>query len=192
MHCFLSNTNCNMGWVIIMAYQFIREPLQAEEADRLSQACETMQEKLIIWTLLDTGLRISELCNLTPQHIEWQQKALRITGKGGPHGKKSKKRVVPMSRRVQTLLEHYFAINEHWPVGIRQAQKIVKQVANKAKLSHEVTPHVLRHTFATLALQKNISIAAVQKILGHDRLMTTAIYLNFTDTHVCDEFLAKW
>ena len=175
-----------------MTYNYIREPLQAEEADRLSQACETMQEKLIVWTLLDTGLRVSELCSLTAKNIEWQQKALRITGKGGSHGKKSKKRVVPMSRRVQVLLEHYFAINERWPVGIRQAQKIVKQVANRAKISHEVTPHILRHTFATLALQKNISIATVQKILGHDRLMTTAIYLNFTDTHVCDEFLAKW
>ena len=166
--------------------------MQVEEADRLCQSCETMQDKLIIWTLLDTGLRVSELCSLSPKNIEWQQKALRITGKGGPHGKNSKKFVVPMSRRVQTLLEHYFAINERWPVGSRQAQKIVKQVANRAKLSHLVTPHILRHTFATLALQKNISLAAVQKILGHDRLMTTAIYLNFTDTHVCDEFMAKW
>ena len=79
-----------------MAYQYIREPLRTEEADRLCQACETFQEKLIIWILLDTGLRISELCSLTPKHIQWQQKAIRITGKGGPHGKKSKKRVVPM------------------------------------------------------------------------------------------------
>lgn len=142
----------------VMVYNYIREPLQVVEADRLCQSCETMQEKLIIWTLLDTGLRVSELCSLSPQNIEWQQKALRITGKGDPHGKKSKKRVVPMSRRVQTLLEHYFAINERWPVGIRQAQKIVKQVANRAQLSHLVTPHILRHTFATLALQKNISL----------------------------------
>jgi integrase/recombinase XerD len=115
---------------------------------------------LIIWTLLDTGLRVSELCSLTPHNIVWQQKTLRITGKGGPHGKKSKKRVVPMSKWVKTLLEHYFAINERGPVGIRQAQKIVKQVANRAKISHPVTPHILRHTFATMALQKNISIAA--------------------------------
>jgi integrase/recombinase XerD len=135
-----------------MGYNYIREPLQAEEADKLCQACDTMQEKLIIWTLLDTGLRISDLCGLTPKNIEWQQKSLRITGKGDPHGKKSKKRVVPMSKRVQTLLEHYFAINEYWPVGIRQAQKIVKKVANKAHLSHAVTPHILRHTFATLAM----------------------------------------
>jgi integrase/recombinase XerD len=192
MHYFLSSANFNSGRVIVMAYPYIREPLQTEEVDRLCQACKTTQEKLIIWTLLDTGLRVSELCSLTPQQIEWQQKTLRITGKGGPHGKQSKKRVVPLSRRVQTLLEHYFAINEQWPVGIRQAQKIVKQVANRAMLSHPVTPHILRHTFATLALQKNISLATVQKMLGHDRLMTTAIYLNFTDTHVCEEFLAKW
>ena len=153
---------------------------------------ETSQEKLIIWTLLDTGLRVSELCSLTPQHILWQQRSLRITGKGGPHGKKSKKRVVPMSKRVQTLLEHYFALHNRWPVGPRQVQKIVKQIANRAQLSQEVTPHILRHTFATLALQKGISLAAVQKILGHDRLTTTAIYLNLTDAHVVEEYSSKW
>ncbi|WP_223261969.1 tyrosine-type recombinase/integrase [Cardinium endosymbiont of Dermatophagoides farinae] len=102
-----------------MAYQYVREPLRFEEADRLCQACETVQEKLIVWTLLDTGLRVSELCGLTTQQILWQQKAMRISGKGGPYGKKSKKRVVPMSKRVQTLLEHYFAINNSWPIGVR-------------------------------------------------------------------------
>ena len=55
-----------------------------------------------------------------------------------------------------------------------------------------MTPHVLRHTFAATALQKGISLATVQKILGHDRLQTTAIYLNFTDTHIQDEFERKW
>ncbi|NNM59468.1 MAG: tyrosine-type recombinase/integrase [Legionellales bacterium] len=175
-----------------MAYQFVREPLRAEEADKLCQVCETLLEKLIIWTLLDTGLRVSELCSLTPQHILWQQKSLRITGKGGPHGKKSKKRVVPMSKRVQTLFEHYFAIHNEFPVGTRQAQKIVKQIANRAQIVQEVTPHILRHTFATLALQKGISLAAVQKILGHDRLATTSIYLNFTDIHVIEEYALKW
>ena len=97
-----------------------------------------------------------------------------------------------MSVRTQTLLEHYFAINKSWPVGIRQVQKIIKHVANKAMLSQIVTPHILRHTFATLALQKGISLAAVQKILGHDRLTTTAIYLNFTDAHVIEEYANKW
>jgi len=175
-----------------MAYQFKREPLTPEEADKLYQACNTAQEKLIIWVLLDTGLRVSELCALTPQNILWQQHSIRVTGKGGPYGKKTKKRVVPMSKRVRSLLEHYFAIHDKFPIGTRQVQKIVKAVANRAKLSKPISPHILRHTFATLALQKNISLATVQKILGHDRLATTAIYLNFTDEHVVEEFARKW
>lgn len=175
-----------------MKYNFVREPLRFEDADELSHACKTTEEKLIVWTLLDTGLRVSELCNLTPQNVMWQQKSLRINGKGGPFGKMTKKRIVPMSRRVQALLEPYFAINEKWFIGPRQVQKIVKEVANRARISQQVTPHVLRHTFATLALQKGISIAAVQKILGHDNLQTTAIYLNLTGHHILEEYGQKW
>ena len=176
-----------------MAYQYVRAPLRAEEADALAQACKTTEEKMIVWTLLDTGLRVSELCSLTPQHIFlWQQKAFRVQGKGGPHGKQSKLRVVPMSKRIQPLMEHYFAVHDAWFVGKRQVQKIVKRLANRAKIAQDVTPHVLRHTFATLALQKGISLAAVQKILGHDHLTTTAIYLNLTDTHIIEEYEQKW
>ena len=175
-----------------MTYQFVRAPLRAEEADRLANACRSPEEKLIVWTLLDTGLRVSELCALTLDNVQWQQRALRVAGKGGPHGTRSKQRVIPLSARVRTILEPYFALNDRWFVGARQAQKIVKRVANRAQMTREVTPHVLRHTWATLALQKGISLAAVQKILGHDRLTTTAIYLNLTDGHVLDEFEAKW
>ena len=142
-----------------MAYQFKREPLTPAEADKLYQSCNTVQEKLIIWILLDTGLRVSELCSLTPGEILWQQKSILISRKGGPYGKKTKKRVVPMSGRVQSLIEHYFAINEKFPIGPRQVQKVVKEIANRAQISKTVTPHILRHTFATLALQKNISLA---------------------------------
>ena len=55
-----------------------------------------------------------------------------------------------------------------------------------------MTPHGIRHTFAATALHKGISLATVQKILGHDRLQTTAIYLNFTDAHIQEEFERKW
>jgi len=63
-----------------MAYQYKREPLTPTEADKLYQVCNSVQEKLIIWILLDTGLRVSELCSLTPQNILWQQKYIRISG----------------------------------------------------------------------------------------------------------------
>jgi integrase/recombinase XerD len=130
--------------------------------------------------------------NLTAKDVLWQQRQLRFKGKGGPYGKKSKVRVVPMSHRVRALLEHYFALEKNFPVKTRRAQDIVKAVANRAKLTKEVSPHVLRHTFATMALQKGISLPTVQKILGHDRLQTTAIYLNFTDVHIQEEFERKW
>ena len=175
-----------------MAHQFVREPLRADEADRLANACRSPEEKLVVWTLLDTGLRVSELCSLTRDNVQWQQRSLRVTGKAGPHGSRHKQRIVPLSARVRAILEPYFALNDTWFVGTRQAQKIVKRVANRAQLAREVTPHVLRHTWATLALQKGMSLAAVQKILGHDRLTTTAIYLNLTDGHVLEEFEAKW
>lgn len=175
-----------------MAYQYVREPLTQEDADKLANWCESTQEKLVIWPLLDCGLRVSELCGLTPKHIQWQQRSLRIKGKGGPYGKKSKARVVPMSIRVRAIFEPYFALNDTFPIGVRRAQKVVKEVANRARISVDVTPHILRHTFATSFLQKGGSLAALKKILGHDRLTTTEIYLNLTDHHIVEEYERKW
>ena len=175
-----------------MPYRYVREPLTADESDRLSNACETPTEQLVVWTLLDTGLRVGELCDLTSKSVLWQQRQLRVKGKGGPFGKKTKVRVVPMSNRVRTLLERYFALEKAFPVKTRRAQDIVRAMADWAGITREVSPHVLRHTFATTALQKGISLPTVQKILGHDRLVTTAIYLNFTNVHIQDEFERKW
>jgi integrase len=65
-----------------MPYQYVREPLATEEADRLANTCETPTEQLIVWTLLDTGLRVSELCSLTTKDILWQQCQHRIRDLG--------------------------------------------------------------------------------------------------------------
>ena len=100
-----------------VAYQYVRERLTQEDADKLANACRSTQEKLIIWPLLDCGLRVSELCGITPQQIQWQQRCLRIKGKGGPFGKRSKNRVVPMWARVRAVFEPYFALHDKFPVG---------------------------------------------------------------------------
>ena len=92
-------------------------------------------KKLVIWTLLDTGLRSSELANLKRDNIEWQSHRLRVHGKGGPYGTRSKRRVLPMSPRIRPLLEAHFSLHDEFGVTRRTVQRIVKRVANRARIS---------------------------------------------------------
>jgi integrase/recombinase XerD len=175
-----------------MPYQFKREPLTQDEATRLANACQSHPEKLVIWTLLDTGLRVSELATLTKEHLEWQSHRLMVYGKGGPYGSQTKRRIIPLSPRVQPLLDGHFALHDTLGMAPRTIQILVKRVANRAHIKRPVTPHVLRHTFAVTAVQKGISRPALQRLLGHDRLTTTEIYLNLSPEEVVREFRKKW
>ncbi len=100
--------------------------------------------------------------------------------------------MIPLSARVRPLLEGHLSLNESIGTSTSTIQRLIKEVASRANLSRPVSPHVLRHTFAVTALQKGISIAALQRLLGHDHLTTTAIYLNLSPEHVIEEFTAKW
>ena len=175
-----------------MPYQFKREPLTQDEATRLAKAYQTHQERLIVWTLLDTGLRVSELANLKRENIEWQSHRPMVYGKGGPYGSQTKRRIIPLSARVQPLLEGHFALHDMLGMAPRTIQMLVKRVANRAHIRRPVTPHVLRHTFSVTAIQKGISLPALQRLLGHDRLTTTEIYLNLSPEEVFREFREKW
>jgi integrase/recombinase XerD len=175
-----------------MPYQYKREPLTPDEANHLANACQTHEEKLVIWTLLDTGLRVSELAGLTKDNLDWQNHRLMIYGKGGPYGARSKRRLIPLSARVQPLLEGHLALYDTVGITPRTMQRLVKGVATRAHIRRPVTPHVLRHTFAVTAVQKGISLPALQRLLGHDRLTTTEIYLNLSPEEVVREFREKW
>jgi integrase/recombinase XerD len=175
-----------------MTYQYKREPLTPDEANRLANACKTYDEKLIIWTLLDTGLRVAEFSGLNRDNIDWQGHRITIYGKGGPYGKKTKRRVIPLTQRTQALLEGHFSLHETLGIGVRTMQRTVKKVANRAHISRDVTPHVLRHTFSVTAVQKGLSLPSLQRILGHDHLTTTEIYLNLSPEDVVREFNEKW
>jgi integrase/recombinase XerD len=175
-----------------MKYQYKREPLTQEEANRLANACQTHEEKLVVWTLLDTGLRVAEFANLKKDNIDWQGKRLVIYGKGGSYGTSSKRRIVPLSNRVFTLIEKHFALYDAIGLTPRTIQRMMKPLANRAAIARPVTPHVLRHSFACAAVQKGISLAALQKLLGHDHLTTTEIYLNLSPEEVIREFREKW
>jgi integrase/recombinase XerD len=175
-----------------MPYQFKREPLTQDEANRLALACAKHVEKLVVWTLLDTGLRVSELAGLTKDHLDWQMHRLMIYGKGGPYGTKSKRRIIPLSPRVQPLIEGHLALHDHFGMSARTIQRLIKSIANRANISRPVSPHVLRHTFSVTAVQKGISLPSLQRLLGHDRLTTTEIYLNLSPEEAIREFHAKW
>jgi len=137
-----------------MPYQYKREPLSDDEVDRLTNACDTFREKFVVWTLLDTGLRLSELADLKKDNIQWQEKRLVIYGKGGPYGKKTKRRIIPMTERVRRLFKYHFAENNHTGITKRTVERIVKKVADKAGISKPVSPHVLRHTFSVNCIKK--------------------------------------
>jgi integrase/recombinase XerD len=144
-----------------MAHRFVREPLWAEEADRLANDCRSPEEKLIVRTLLDKPPSLGTLfldpgqrpgaATLPPRH--GRGRAPRLAAQATDR---------PALRAGRTILEPYFVLNDARFVGTRRAQKIVKRVADRAQFAREVTPDVLRHTWATLALQKGISLAAVQ------------------------------
>jgi len=90
------------------------------------------------------------------------------------------------------VIAHHFALQDTVGLTPRAMQLLVKRVANRARISRPVTPHVLRHTFAVTAVQKGISLPALQRLLGHDRLATTEIYLNLSPEEVVREFREKW
>jgi integrase/recombinase XerD len=173
-------------------YQFKREPLTQDEATRLANACESPLEKLIVRTLLDTGLRVSELAGLKTANIDWQGRQRIVYGKGGPFGARSKHRVVPLSGQTRPLIEAHFGLYDTVGVGVRATQRLVKGVANRAKISRPVTPHIGRHTHAVTALQRGISLASLQRVLGHDNIETTAIHLNISGAEAAREYREKW
>ncbi|MDA1190069.1 MAG: tyrosine-type recombinase/integrase [Candidatus Poribacteria bacterium] len=175
-----------------MPYQHKREPLNREETDRLVNAAESFEEKLVVFTLLDTGLRVAEFAGLKKDNIQWQERRLVIFGKGGPYGKKTKRRIVPMTGRVRLLLEKQFAFENEIGMSDRTVQRLVKRVANRAGIAKPVSPHVLRHTFSVMCVQKGISTRALQSLLGHDRLSTTELYLNLSPEEAVREFREKW
>lgn len=172
-------------------YQHRREPLTRDEAGRLENAARSPKERLVVWMLLDLGLRRNELVGLRRQDVDWQTGRLTVRGKGGPYGSQSKRRVVRLTPRVRALLEHFLALEDRLPLSARTIHRIVQAVASRSAITRPCSPHVLRHTFAVTMLQRGLSLPALQRLLGHDHLTTTAIYLNLSGDEAVREFEEK-
>lgn len=179
-----------------------RIPLDRDESILLCLACKTIQERMLVWTLLDTGIRINEYCKLSPKNINWQGHYITIHGKNTSRKKlidgianPKKKRLVPMTKRVQAVLQDYFTNIDQESIHMseRNANYVISRIRSRTTidLGKPISPHVLRHTFAVDCLQRGVSLPALQQLLGHEDLQTTAIYLNLSNDSAVREYLEK-
>jgi integrase/recombinase XerD len=176
-------------------YKYKRIPLDSNEQEKVKKACKTDRERLIIEVLLETGLRLSEFTYLVREQILTKEKQIEIRDsrfEEGSKGKGDKYRRVPMSPRAKELLVNWFKEHDSIGIGERRIQQIIKELGRKAKISKPVTAHVLRHSFAVTFLDKGGSLPTLMKILGHEDIETTMIYLNISDRFVKDEFSRIW
>lgn len=156
---------------------------------------KALRDRAILELLFSTGLRVSELCSL-PRDLDLSRDEFSIRGKG------EKVRVVFLSSRAKSSLKAYLSkrkdLEDALFVNIgknksskddkrltpRSIERLVKYYAIKAGVSKKVTPHVIRHSFATDLLQNGADIRSVQMLLGHANIGTTQIYTHITDKHL--------
>jgi len=175
--------------------------LNGEQVDRLLNApsqstIQGKRDKAILEVLFSTGLRVSELTKLDRDKVDLDRREFGIIGKGG------KARVVFLSQRAADWLikylnerdDHYKPLfihhkgisapgtpDEKMRLTVRSVQRMVKKYSHKMKLPIEVTPHVMRHSFATDLLMAGADIRSVQEMLGHKNISTTQIYTHVTN-----------
>lgn len=181
------------------------EVLSVKEVDMLIAAIDTekreaQRNRAIVETLFSTGLRVSELCALRISDIYGDERFLRIRGKG------SKERLVPISQSalgeiglwlkereaidVQSgSLDSVFVSFRGKAIGRIMVFHLIQQLALKAGIEKPISPHTLRHSFATALLSGGASLRAIQAMLGHEYIDTTEIYLHTSREELRKEIL---
>jgi site-specific recombinase XerD len=163
-----------------------------------TQTIEGKRDKAILELLFSTGLRVSELCSLSVSNTELTRGEFSVLGKG------NKVRIVFLSDSAQASLQEYQKSRTDMNDALfirygrksndggelrlqpRAVQRLLKQYATKAGITRKVTPHVLRHSFATGLLSNGADLRSVQALLGHAHIGTTQVYTHVTDEHMRD------
>lgn len=155
------------------------------------------RDKAILELLFSTGLRVSELTNLKREEINLKKDEVPVRGKG------SKVRLVFLSSSAKKWLAEYLLArqdvnpylfithdlahkNDESPLTPRSIERLIKKYAKAAGIIKKITPHVLRHSYATDLLQAGADLRSVQALLGHSSITTTQIYTHITDQHLKD------
>ncbi len=144
---------------------------------------KNLKHRLLIMLLYSTGMRISEVLSLRWEHIEDNQIKV-VQGKG------NKDRITLLSKKLKKLLKEfekekgYVLEGRKGKYSYKSAQKVLENAAIKSQIKQKVTPHVLRHSFATHLLENGTDIRYIQKLLGHSRLETTQIYTHVSNNSI--------
>jgi integrase/recombinase XerC len=155
-----------------------------------------VRDVAVLETIYSCGLRISELCGLRVEDIDFNEQIVRVRGKG------KKERLVPIGEPALKAIQNYWAVLLEPPVGVQpvfradtskaaplsplQLSRRLKNYLVVAGLDPKLTPHKLRHSYATHLLDAGADLRSVQELLGHAHLITTQVY-----THVTTERLKK-
>jgi site-specific recombinase XerD len=150
-------------------------------------AAPFLRDVAILETIYSCGLRISELCGLTAQDLDWGEHMVRVRGKG------KKERLIPIGGPALEAIERYWEALGQRPVGNspvfysnrrpmypRQVQLRLKRYLAAAGLDPALTPHALRHSYATHLLDAGADLRGVQELLGHAHLASTQVYTHLT------------
>lgn len=181
--------------------QYLPKFLSEKELDQIFSICNTdtkvgQRENLIIELLYATGLRVSELVNIKIENIDMINKTIKVVGKG------SKERIVIYNNHTAKALKiylddayqdfnkknsEYLILNQNGDrLSSRYVRNIIDNLSRRANLNIKISPHTIRHTFATDMLNEGADLMTVKELLGHESLNTTSIY-----THITNEQIKK-
>ena len=179
--------------------------LNYEEINKLFDSADTttplgLRNRCILELLYDTGIRVSELVNLKINDIEFDKKIINILGKGkkerivyyGDYLQEVLDKYINDSRKylLNNKLSEYLILNNNGSkITTRGVEYIIDKMVNEAAIKHKISPHVLRHTFATHMLNGGADIKSIQQLLGHESLSTTGIYTHITNDVLRQEYL---
>lgn len=160
---------------------------------------KSLRNNLILELLYSTGIRVSELVNIKLTDINFYNRTINILGKG------RKERIVLYGEYANDALAKYLTNgrtfylqcdNEYLilncygnQLSVRSVEKIIEYCMNKMAIKHHVTPHTIRHTFATHLLNNGADIKTVQELLGHESLSTTQVYTHITNDRLRTVYL---
>ncbi len=186
--------------VTFLHFEEVERMLDAVPADETPQH---LRDRAILELLFSSGLRVSELCNLDRDHINLKRREFMVRGKG------QKDRPVFISNTAARAIEAYLSLRTDSLPALflnysrnntsdtsgnyrrllpRSIQRMVTKYAKLAGITKHVSPHTMRHSFATDLLMNGADIRSVQSMLGHSNISTTQVYTHVTDAHLKEVF----